>query len=181
MNCPNCGAENRNFNQKDFSVDETPNTFDVSATQTELPMKWYKFLIYFALIAGAIVNFATGVTMITGSVYEAKSGVSANTVYSMYEGLKIIDVMHGLVMFGVAVLGIMARSKLARYKADGPKFVYMVYGISAVSGLLYNILVGVVTGLSVMNASVITSFIVQLVMVWANTEYFGKRVHLFIN
>ena len=179
--CPNCGAENRNLNEQSPSFNTSSNTFDVSVVQTELPMKWYKFLIYFALIAGAIVNFATGITMVTGSVYEVQSGVSADTVYSMYDGLKTIDVIYGLLLFGVAVLGFMTRSKLAKYKADGPKFVYMVYGISAVVVLLYNILVSAVTGLSVMNVSVITSFIVQLVMLWANMKYFGKRSHLFVN
>ena len=126
--CPGCGAENRNASQPAYG---TMNTFDVSSAQNVLPMKWYKFLIYFALIAGAVVNFATGITMVTGSVYEVQSGVSADTVYSMYDGLKTIDVIYGLALFAVAILGFVTRSKLANYKADGPKFVYMVYGISA--------------------------------------------------
>ena len=179
--CPGCGAENRNVGQQVYGSMNTTNTFDVSSVQNVLPMKWYKFLIYFALIAGAIVNFATGITMVTGSVYEVQSGVSADTVYSMYDGLKTIDVIYGLALFAVAILGFVTRSKLANYKADGPKFVYMVYGISAVVVLLYNIFVGAVTGLNVFNASVVTSFIVQLVMIWANMKYFGKRAHLFVN
>lgn len=179
--CPNCGAENRNVGDQTFSSTNKSNTFDVSVTQNVMPMKWYKFLIYFALIAGAIVNFATGITMVTGSVYEVQSGVSADAVYSMYDGLKTIDVIYGLALFAVAILGFVTRSKLANYKADGPKFVYMVYGISAIVVLLYNILVGAVTGLNVFNASVVTSFIVQLVMIWANMKYFGKRAHLFVN
>lgn len=180
--CPNCGAENRNIVGPEFnSSNITSNTFDVSASQDVLPMKWYKFLIYFALIAGAIINFATGTTMVTGYVYEIQSGISADAVYSMYGGLKAIDIIYGLVLFGVAVLGFITRNKLANYKADGPKFVYMVYGISAAVVLIYNILVGAVTGLSVMSASVIASFIVQLVMIWANIKYFSKRAHLFVN
>ena len=179
--CPGCGAENKNVSQQTYGSMNTSNTFDVSTVQNVLPMKWYKFLIYFALIAGAIVNFATGITMVTGSVYEVQSGVSADTVYSMYDGLKAIDVIYGLVLFGVAILGFVTRSKLANYKADGPKFVYMVYGISAVVVLLYNILVSAVTGLNVFNASVISSFIVQLIMLGANKKYFDKRAHLFVN
>ena len=49
--CPNCGAENRNLNEQNSSYNASSNAFDISAVQPELPMKWYKFLIYFALIA----------------------------------------------------------------------------------------------------------------------------------
>ena len=48
--CPGCGAENKNVSQQTYGSMNTSNTFDVSTVQNVLPMKWYKFLIYFALI-----------------------------------------------------------------------------------------------------------------------------------
>ena len=58
--CPGCGAENKNVSQQTYGSMNTSNTFDVSTVQNVLPMKWYKFLIYFALIAGAIYEVFNG-------------------------------------------------------------------------------------------------------------------------
>ena len=78
-------------------------------------MKWHKFLIYFALWLGAVMNVISGFSLLTGSVYEAQ-GVSATQVYRAYEGLKGVDMLMGAATIALAVLLIVARFALAGYK-----------------------------------------------------------------
>ncbi len=183
--CSNCGAESKGGSDLFSGTTlNTSNTFDVSAIPNTMPMKWYKFLIYFALIAGAILNFGNGILMLTGGIYSVQTGgqATADLVYSMYGmSLKTVDMFYGIVLLAAAVLAIMARNKLVNYKNDGPKFLYLVYGISMGIVLIYNILVGMITGMGAINATTITQLVTQGVLIYANIVYFNKRLHLFVN
>lgn len=183
--CTNCGAESKNGSDLfQGNTSNSSNTFDISERTTTMPMKWYKFLIYFALIAGAVLNLANGIMMVTGGIYSVQTGgqSTADLVYSMYGvSLKTVDMFYGIVLFAIAVLAIMARNKLANYKNDGPKFLYLVYGISLGVVLVYNILVGAITGVGIFNVTTITQLVIQGIMIYANIVYFNKRSHLFVN
>ena len=183
--CTNCGAESKNGSDLfQGTTSNSSNTFDISEGTTSMPMKWYKFLIYFALIAGAVLNLANGVMMVTGGIYSVQTGgqATADLIYSMYGmSLKMVDMFYGIVLFAIAVLAIMARNKLANYKNDGPKFLYLVYGISLGVVLVYNILVGAITGVGIFNVTTVTQLVIQGIMIYSNIVYFNKRLHLFVN
>lgn len=183
--CTNCGAESKNGSDLfQGTTSNSSNTFDISEGTTSMPMKWYKFLIYFALIAGAVLNLANGIMMVTGGIYSVQTGgqATADLIYSMYGmSLKMVDMFYGIVLFAIAVLAIMARNKLANYKNDGPKFLYLVYGISLGVVLVYNILVGAITGVGIFNVTTVTQLFIQGIMIYANIVYFNKRLHLFVN
>lgn len=183
--CTNCGAESKNGSDLfQGTTSNSSNTFDISEGTTSMPMKWYKFLIYFALIAGAVLNLANGIMMVTGGIYSVQTGgqATADLIYSMYGmSLKMVDMFYGIVLFAIAVLAIMARNKLANYKNDGPKFLYLVYGISLGVVLVYNILVGAITGVGIFNVTTVTQLVIQGIMIYANIVYFNKRLHLFVN
>ena len=68
----------------------------------QYPMKWYKFLIYFALFAGAVLNAISGIQMLTGAHY----GGVADYVYAIFDGLQIVDVLMGLATLALAGFGI---------------------------------------------------------------------------
>ena len=53
------------------------------ANKTPLGMAWYKFLIYFGLIASAILNTIYGLNYISGGIYftQTNGEVSAQQVY----------------------------------------------------------------------------------------------------
>lgn len=173
--CPHCGATqttaqngfqpNMNFNQ----------TF---TTANNLPMNWYKFLIYVALFLGAISNAYAGIQLITGGQYQDM----ASWVYLYYPSLKMIDVVIGIVSIALAIFAIVVRQKLANFQSDGPKMLLMLYIGSIAMSVIYLILVAGVVGSGIVDAStMIPSLAVSVVMVIVNKMYFDKRQHLFIN
>ena len=73
--CSNCGSA---------LMDE-----DVSdkTAQMALPMKWYKFLIYFGLFFVAITSLLSGLGCLTGSIF-SYFGVTAEEIYAKAEVAK---------------------------------------------------------------------------------------------
>ncbi len=148
-----------------------------------LPMKWFKFLIYFALFAGALSNAVSGVMMLTGTHYDLFGSGMADKVYDEFSGLMTLDMACGAGMLVVAVLSIVARFRLSGYYKDGPKLLNAVYLAGAVVNLVYVMGAYFVFPEEVVNAidttSYFTSFAVSMAMVSANTTYFRKRAALF--
>lgn len=151
----------------------------------QYPMKWFKFLIYFSLFFGAVINIVFGLNYVTGGIYFVQSNgdVTADLIYELFgNGLKALDVIFGLLMVAVGVFGIYTRFRLSKYKRNGPLCVYILYGVSPVLTLIYNIGVGVITGLSdSVSVSSFTSIAVAVALIFANYKYFTKRKELFVN
>ena len=148
-----------------------------------LGMAWYKFLIYFALIAGAIINLIYSFNYISGGIYfvETNGEVSAEQVYAYYgTGLQVVDVFYGLFLIAFAILAFVLRHKLANYESDSLKFVKIFYSLSAGVPFLYAILVAAITGQS-LAVQAVTSAIVGLIFLLLNIKYFNKRAHLFVD
>ena len=148
-----------------------------------LGMAWYKFLIYFALIAGAIINLIYSFNYISGGIYfvETNGEVSAEQVYAYYgTGLQVVDVFYGFFLIAFAILAFVLRHKLANYEPDSLKFVKIFYSLSAGVPFLYAILVAAITGQS-LAVQAVTSAIVGLVFLLLNIKYFKKRAHLFVD
>ena len=103
------------------------------AGTAEPSMKWYKFLIYFALFAGALLNVGNAFTVFTGAHYDG----SAKYVYAMFGGLQAVDIIYGVVLIGLAVAAIYVRQQLAHFKKSAPKMFLVLYGANAVVGILY--------------------------------------------
>lgn len=146
------------------------------------PMKWFKFLIYFALFAGAIVNFFTGLGCITGLTYSFQSGgeVTADIIYFYYgNALRISDIAYGVVLIALAVFDIFTRFQLSGFKKNAPNCIIACYGISLVSGIIYLAAVSVIIGANAFDASFIGSAIGSVIALTANAIYFNKRKLLF--
>lgn len=149
--------------------------------QNQLPMKWFKFLIYFALFAGAVLNVISAIPMLTGSIYEG----SADLVYAMFEGLQAVDMLSGLLMLATAAIGVYTRFRLAKYCQNGPKMVTVLYIMAVAVNLFYLIGVSAVLPEAVLESvdmtSSITSIVTSVIMIFVNRTYFQKRAHLFVN
>ncbi len=146
-------------------------------------MGWYKFLIYFSLFAGAVINIINGISTISGSQY----GGQADRVYTVLNGMKIVDVTYGILLIGIAALAIVARFQLAGLKRKGPALLY-AYSISGmVATVVYLVLVGVIISRygvnfgSIFDARIIGSILGSIIFLVINIIYFNKRRDIFVN
>ncbi|MBR4295337.1 MAG: zinc ribbon domain-containing protein [Clostridia bacterium] len=169
MYCTSCGAP----------LHETQPT-KTNATHT-LGMKWFKWLIYFVLFAGALLNAVNGIQMLTGSMYDGY----AETVYFIYPKLQNLDKFVGIVCLAIAAFGIYTRFRLAGYKKNGPMMLYILYISIIAIQLIYIIGVSSVLPEEISSSmdfsSVIGNMVASAVMIFVNISYFKKRRHLFVN
>lgn len=152
------------------------------ANPAQRSMKWFKFLINFALVAGAVLNILYGINYITGGVYFAQSNgtVSADRVYSVYAGMKTVDVVYGLLLLALAAFSIYTRFRLSKFRKNGPMCLCMVYAIGAATTLIYAVSVLAVTGVDSMSQNIV-SILVSVAFALGNYKYFYQRKDLFIN
>ena len=147
--------------------------------QAEPSMKWFKFLIYFGLFAGAVLNLINGIGLVTGSIYED----AKDLVYAMIEDLEAFDTAMGMFAIFLALMGVVVRFQLSGYKAKAPVALTALY----VGALLFNLVY--VIGLNNILPEIILSEIdfsstygsiaSSAVMIFVNHTYFKKREHLF--
>ena len=158
--------------------------FTPQAYEPEMPMKWFKFLIYFALFAGPILNIISGVRALTGSQY----GDDADLVYRVLPGMETLDKFYGIMLILVAIFGLVTRFMLAGFKKSGPPMLYVMYALNVLILLIYTFGTKSVIShstttvdLSSATASAIGSAVFSVVMIALNVVYFNKRKHLFVN
>lgn len=147
---------------------------------TDHPMKWYKFLIWFGLWAGAALLAVQGIGYLTGISYKDGSGLSADTVYGTYPGLRVWDRIYGAGLLALGALNIFTRFRLSGFKENGPKCLYIVYALEAVLAVVNAITVATITGVSG-SVRAVVSVLAAIVLILLNRSYFAKRAELFVN
>lgn len=152
------------------------------------PMKAFKFLIWFGLFFSAIISFSNGMMMVSGIVYDMSSNfeVTSEMVYELYgTALQILDILYGGALLGIAVFAVITRFKLSNFKKEGPKFLYLLYILNVVLGLVYIVGAVVVTGnaelIAENAADTVGQFIASIVALLCWKKYFSKRKLLFCN
>lgn len=174
-------TETQSFDNVQTNDDVFGDIYDEQPqTNVKLGMKWYKFLIYFALWAGAVLNFLNAIAMLTGSIYEAE-GVPSWYVYEYYPQLQRIDLIFGILLIALSVHQLTVRSSLAKFKADAPKKLKLMYVYEILWEIAYTIIVSNVIGTGAVISEIISSCIVSVVMILINDKYFKNRKHLFVN
>ena len=163
---PETGSSAMNHNNQPYQPDAM-----------KYPMNWYKFLIYFALFASAVLNAISGIIYMTGGQYEGY----ASMVYAFYGSLKTLDIIMGILCIAVAVFAILTRFSLAKFQVNGPRNLYVLYIVNFCLVLIYAIAIGAITGINVFTASIVANLITSIVMVVVNYIYFNKRKELFVN
>ena len=155
--CAECGAVLPSLQEYKPPVNTpNPDPNGNDAPTQELPMKWYKFVIYFQLFANAILNFINGF-----------SSIGTAIDYGDTRGI-----LHGLCTIGLGIAALVIRSGLKNFKANAPKRYYgFMFG-----GVIVDLLFGA-QATSYFLGSVIGIGIV----VACNVVYFNKRKHLFVN
>lgn len=155
-------------------------SYSSAPSPNDYQLKWHKFLIYFALWAGALLNAATGVRYITGNIY----GANVSAVYNRFPGLKTVDVVMGLLCIALAAYMLVVRFQLAGYKTGAPNKLVSLYLINAGINLVYLFAASASTGLSLsdlIDATFWTSVIGSAAYALINKNYYDKRAALFVN
>ena len=140
-------------------------------------MKWFKFIIYFQLWAGMLVNLVTAGKYFTGAYYEG----NAEMVYRFFPALQPLDIVMGVVCLALAVYTVVVQRALAKFRAKGPMMYYLIYIVSTAGTVLYLLIASIILGQSVFTAEVAGSIIGSIVMLFVNIPYFNNRKHLFVN
>ncbi len=149
-------------------------------SQQNMPMKWFKFIIYVQLFLSMLFNLLAAIDAFTGLPY----GDEKSIVYSLYPSLKTIDIIYGVLLILLVIVAFVARQKLAGFKKDGPNTYLIFLGANVLVSVLYFVLVKVCTGLSfgeLNTRSVLPSLVISAALIAVNADYFRKRKHLFIN
>lgn len=147
------------------------------------PMKWFKFLIYFLLFVSALGHVANGVMHMTGSIHTNANGRDfSDALYRLYPAIETLDLFVAIASFGMAVLSLVARFRLAAYRQKSGDLVTALYFTSAVINIIYAIALIIITESSLEDADLsmtFTSVAITLAIGFANKAYFNKRKDLF--
>lgn len=192
--CINCGRSIENTetpNQSESGqqvISPMPeNASSPESPAAEYPMKWFKFLIYFQLFANAVIMLFTAISSIFGLQYDG----DAELIYYIAPGLKVVDVIYGIVCLALMAGAIVVRQKLAHYRKNAPVLYIGFVTAGSVIGLIYTFAAMAVTGvispsalgesLVLISAAVLGTLIGVGIFIPLNYIYFKKRKELFIN
>ena len=149
----------------------------------DMPMKWYDFLVRFALVFGAILNVLMSFQYISGGIY-LENDVIPEQVYAFYGyGLKTLDVCYGIILIAFAAFCIYTRQCLAKYKVNGPSCIIATNILSIFLPFTYNVISGVIasTALTEILSHSLGSVLATGIILFCNIKYFNRRKHLFTN
>ena len=169
--CPHCGtkieAEVQEQVQEQAYQPYQPSDSSVSSAPAEAyPMKWHKFLMV-VLILGAVSNIFTGFTMIidpvAGSVTE--------------------DILFGIASVGLGVFQLFVRNRMAAFKKDSWKLLFVLYGAKVALDIVSMIATGesffAAAGVD-LKSSIYVYVISVAIYLLLNYKYYGKRIELFV-
>ena len=153
-------------------------------TVRQLPMNWFKFLIYCQLILTALSELSNAFLYLTGRVYTQEPGGSAG-FYAQFPAFRIINMMFGAAGIIMAAFAIYTRFQLAGFKKGAPalllKFNLTSVGVTMVYHILYAFVSAhygrTLTGREIM--SYIALFGIGMAYYLVNKSYFGKREFMF--
>lgn len=165
-----------------YGAPQQPNAypFNNQGFVQQLPMNWFKFVIYFQLFANAVLNLINAIMYFTGLHYGG--GYMTAAVYMFYGGLKPLDIVTGILTIGLVAIAIYTRFRLSGFKKNAIMCLMITYGANILVALIWLIGVVAITGVGeVIGASTIISLVGNIVLIILSAVYFNKRKHLFVN
>ena len=143
----------------------------------EMPMKWYKFLVYFSLIFGSVLGFLGGFI----------NFVESCTLLLDYPFFGFLGIIYAGCTIIFAIYGLFVRYQLKHYRRFAPYFYYTLLVVPPIVELIYTFLTYVIYALFYRYIPSGTMFPVFLsvssnaAILACSIVYFHKRRHLFIN
>lgn len=179
MKCRNCGCEMKETDLycPNCGLAREQATPEIEVKNQTRGMAWYKFLIYISLFLSAVVNAISGLSQIIGAHYAGQ----ADLVYESFPTLRPVDIIVGALTVALGAFALYTRFRLAKFRQNGPKCLYILYAGAILIPLAYAVAASVIIGESVLNPTSVAQLITNLIMLGLNMMYFGKRNDLFMN
>ena len=176
--CPYCDEELISFDKSIVHQECTEQTDFSKARGCALqpPMRWYKFLIKFALVAGAIFNILMAIPYAIGG-YDGE----LTQMYDAFGALKALDIFYAIVLFLQAIFVFYIRERLAGYFINGPKLLIANYALSVTIAIIYYVVYVVIVSGAIDFSEIISRAFGGILMIILNKMYFKKRTYLFVN
>lgn len=169
---------NNNGQQSTSSYSYSYGTSQTYTEEKPMKMKWYKFVIYVQLFLTVLSALGTAGNYMSGNIY----GEYVENIYAVYgNGLKMVDMLMGVLNLLCVPMAIIVRQKLAHFKANGPKLYLALYVYNAVISVIYSVIVGFVIGVGINMMQMAILIVVTGVFIVLNRVYFEKRKHMFCN
>lgn len=166
------GATNQEYQ---YHPDGASNIVNASAV-CDLPMRWYKFIIYVQLFLYAVVSLGNAAMIFTGTALGGSE--YTELAYAFFPGLKPLMLFVGVATLVLAVWAIVVRQWLASYKFKGVLGLYGLNIVTTVVNLISAFGVVSIVGEQLQPTSV-SSAISGIVLLLINMKYFSRRRHLF--
>lgn len=144
--------------------------------ETEYPMKWYKFAVYFQLFAFAALNMIWGMMHLMGPIFGYGK---ASEVIEKYPNIEIVEIIMAVLAFLLAILCLVDRQLLWHYKVQGPKLYLLVMAFSGIYNFIYSALASIVIGLPIFTQYDIGGLLSTIIIVVLCRNYFKERSTLF--
>lgn len=165
------------------------NPYQANA-QPQIPMNWFKFIIFFQLFASAAMNLVSAASLFN-EIDELKVFRGMFKSMNAYvDKCSTANTIMAIVCIMLAGCAIFVRFQLSGYKKKGPALYLSYLGIVAVANLVYIIAtISFVQALydsvgGTFDISEFSSYIGQIIMHFvlliANIVYFKKRKFLFV-
>lgn len=157
-----------------------------NSTNTGYKMKWHKFTIYFALFVAAISSAVSSISYFNGHIHTAINGsniiYNSAEIYAQHPMMHTFDILFGVFSVLMAVFYIVTRFKLAGFKKNAPKLLYVALGVSSFISIAYALTSIIVLGFSMTHIiTIIASAIIGIIEIAIFAVYYSKRSELFTN
>lgn len=187
--CTNCGARIEPYQEIQRNPYQQPDFY-----RQEIPMNWYKIIIYVLLFVVTLVNIIRAILCFSGSYLPGASlqPPYVSLLLFSYPALRFFTYGCGLLCVAVAVLAIIVRQWLAHFKKKGVKGLVVLYICMAAFNLLCPVILFVIAQITLnfaegASAPALIAFFApsvimcagKMVLLAVTIPYFRKRAALF--
>lgn len=154
---------------------------NITSGETDLPMRWFRFLTRFGLWIAGIGMILVGCVILLGLQY-LLVGIDPSVLYVQNHALLLADFAYGIVCIGIGICCIVTRFRLVQFRRNSPMLVYITHTMLVLTPMIYTVFSGICIGeslsdlLTVQLAAQLAGLIAGIVL---HVFYFNKRNHLF--
>ena len=140
-------------------------------------MLWYRFQIKLGLFLETGVYFICAMLCFTGKIGALYESGNEN-LCDYFPALRTLNAFWGVAMLGLAASALLTRNQLAECKRKGPRSVIALYAAGILLGILYLIVMDLITG-ELADRTLINLLVLYfLYLIW-NYRYYYKRLNYF--